>query len=823
MRLVVSGPQTIQFDIPAGAIPNYNTYDRFARFRLTTSNTTPLTLTGLAGGGEVEDYYLRFNSGESEIDIRGNGQSIADGDETPSTTDFTDFGPANITTGSIEHTFEIRNSGVVDLELTGSPKVLISGTNAGDFVVIEEPSASVAVNGATTFKIRFNPSAIALRTANVSIENNDADENPYNFAIQGIGSNNQYFPVAPTGNPQPIVISDATIDGNPLQSGVEIGVFDGTLCVGAAEYTVGSFPISISAWLEEDLGTGTVLPGAKCGNSMIFKLWNSVESLEFNATPTYAVGNGTYCETITVCSLSGNMLEHFTSVVGATGNSHAVIINNATINDNEPLAVGDEIAVYDGALCVGVTKYSGTYPVTITCWMEVTLPEQTVLPGATANNSMTFKVWDKSLDNELIAIATYAVGSNGLFGEGQFTEVDLLEATVLHTIPVSHSMLNTISFNVKPENFGIDLMLDDIETLLIAKDDNGKFYIPSYNVNDILNVDFSKGYKIYMTATSDDNVINVGLPLNPQNYTHSFSNTKLYTIGYPYQTAHLVEGVFASISSKVVLVKDHDGKFWIPQYGVNTIGYMQPGKGYDIFVNQITNFTYPNLVGGLAKTSYPVDELPTPSHFQFEKTGLSYGIVITNSEEQLSVSDEIAVFAEGLCVGAAVFTGDFPMVISAWQGSEEYGLTGFKEGQAISFKVWKSVTGKKCDIGSTFSNTNESVFANGPFSSAKLNTAGEQVIAKPNNFILEQNYPNPFNPETTISYQLAKDSKINLTIYNMEGKFIRRIEAGHKDAGSYEVKWNGLDERGQQVTSGVYFYRLDAGEFSDMKKMILIK
>ena len=270
-------------------------------------------------------------------------------------------------------------------------------------------------------------------------------------------------------------------------------------------------------------------------------------------------------------------------------------------------------------------------------------------------------------------------------------------------------------------------------------------------------------------------------------------------------------------------MKDHDGKFWIPQYNVNTIGYMQPGKGYDIFVNQVTDYTYPNLTVNLAKTNYPIEEIPATTHFQFEKTGLPYGVVITNSEEKLSVFDEIGVFAENLCVGAAVFTGEFPLLIPAWEGDLEHSLKGFENGQEISFRVWKAKTGKKLDIGATFTNSKESVFGGNPLSVAKLNTAGDQLSITPNSFVLEQNYPNPFNPETTISFQLAKNSKINLTIYNMEGKLIKRLESGLRDAGSYEIKWNGLDERGQQVTSGVYFYRLDTGEFSDMKKMILIK
>jgi lysophospholipase L1-like esterase len=834
MQLVVSGTQTVQFDIPQGAIPGYGTYDRFARFRLVTSNSIPLTLTGLFGTGEVEDYYLTYNSGESDMDVEYNSEIITDGDTTPSTLDGTDFGSTNLVSGSVDHTFTIRNSGVVNLDLTGTPKVFISGTNASDFVVMVQPSSPVAINGATTFTIRFDPSAIALRTATVFIENNDEDKNPYNFVILGTGSNNRYFPVEPTGDAQPVIVTGIQIDGQDIGQGddIEIGVFDGTLCVGAFEYTGQGFAITVTTW-KQVIASGVTLPGGKPGHSMIFKLWDSVESTEFDATPTYEAGSTGKFDTdqITICSLVGNRLEHFTSIVEPTGDAHPVIIEDTIINEHQPLAIGDEIAIYDGTLCVGVTKWSGEQPITVTTWLEVNINGIT-LPGATNGNSMSFRVWDKSLNNEFLAIPTYGersqgVLSEGKFGEDPYTVVTALSGTMRQTIPISHSMRNIISFNVQPQNTGIDFMLDDLETLLIAQNDAGEAYIPDpiIGTNTIGSVDFSKGYKVYMIGTNDDNIVNDGLPLVPQSYQHHFFQRQLYTIGYPYQNAHLVEGVFAAISSKVVVVKDHDGKFWIPQYGVNTIGYMQPGKGYDIFVNvdQTLTFTFPALTSNLAKTNYSEDVVPNSNHFLYEKTGLSYGVVVTNSEEKLSASDEIGVFAENLCVGAAVYEGEFPLVIPAWEGDPQYELIGFKKGQNISFKVWKADVGKLYDIGATFANKNESGFAGGPISVAKLQIVGEQESAMPNRFVLEQNYPNPFNPETTISYQLATASKINLTIYNMEGKVVRRIESGTRDAGSYKIKWNGLDDTKQQVSSGVYFYRLDANEFSSMKKMILIK
>lgn len=124
-----------------------------------------------------------------EIDVQGNGMSIADGDTTPSFGDSTDFGGIDLGS-ALDRTFVIANTGTSDLILTSSPPVLISGANAGDFSVISQPSSPIAPGNTATVKIRFSPGAAGLRQATVTIENNDTDENPFDFAIQGTGINN---------------------------------------------------------------------------------------------------------------------------------------------------------------------------------------------------------------------------------------------------------------------------------------------------------------------------------------------------------------------------------------------------------------------------------------------------------------------------------------------------------------------------------------------------------------------------------------------------------------------------------------------------------
>ena len=93
---------------------------------------------------------------------------------------------------------------------------------------------------------------------------------------------------------------------------------------------------------------------------------------------------------------------------------------------------------------------------------------------------------------------------------------------------------------------------------------------------------------------------------------------------------------------------------------------------------------------------------------------------------------------------------------------------------------------------------------------------------------LLRNYPNPFNPETWIPYQLTKSAEVTLNIYAVDGTLIRTLALGHQPAGLYQNRsraayWDGRDELGMQVTSGIYFYTLTAGDFSATRRMVIAK
>jgi hypothetical protein len=98
----------------------------------------------------------------------------------------------------------------------------------------------------------------------------------------------------------------------------------------------------------------------------------------------------------------------------------------------------------------------------------------------------------------------------------------------------------------------------------------------------------------------------------------------------------------------------------------------------------------------------------------------------------------------------------------------------------------------------------------------------------PEKSVLLQNYPNPFNPETWIPYQLKEDTNVVIRIYSSSGSLVRTMNLGYKLAGFYEGKeravyWDGKNEFGESVSSGVYFYNIQAGSFTATKKMIVKK
>jgi hypothetical protein len=97
------------------------------------------------------------------------------------------------------------------------------------------------------------------------------------------------------------------------------------------------------------------------------------------------------------------------------------------------------------------------------------------------------------------------------------------------------------------------------------------------------------------------------------------------------------------------------------------------------------------------------------------------------------------------------------------------------------------------------------------------------ILGLPDEFALHQNYPNPFNPVTTLRYDLPEQANVNIIIYDMLGREVKTLVNSAQDAGFKSIIWNATNDYGKPVSAGVYLYKIQAGEFVQTKKMVLLK
>jgi hypothetical protein len=197
----------------------------------------------------------------------------------------------------------------------------------------------------------------------------------------------------------------------------------------------------------------------------------------------------------------------------------------------------------------------------------------------------------------------------------------------------------------------------------------------------------------------------------------------------------------------------------------------------------------------------------------------AYGLNVQYDAEKLEFVKAVSennLLGEGELAAPRVITKtDGEVAIAA------YGDEMVSEGDLGLSLVFRT----KTEIENTFVEVTESDVRDGNFAVNGISLpAPVQIQTRPEAFALANNYPNPFNPATTIKYALPEASNVTLEIYNVVGQVVRTLVADHQNAGRYVVQWDATNESGHSLSSGIYFYRLQAGgEFLEVKKMLLLK
>ena len=108
------------------------------------------------------------------------------------------------------------------------------------------------------------------------------------------------------------------------------------------------------------------------------------------------------------------------------------------------------------------------------------------------------------------------------------------------------------------------------------------------------------------------------------------------------------------------------------------------------------------------------------------------------------------------------------------------------------------------------------------FKTDGTNSSNKVILSLPENNFLYQNYPNPFSVETSIQYDLAEESDVKITIYDLRGRAIKTLNEGLKDSGQHIFVWDGKNDEDKKVSSGIYFYQLKSKQYNKTRKMIFI-
>ena len=240
----------------------------------------------------------------------------------------------------------------------------------------------------------------------------------------------------------------------------------------------------------------------------------------------------------------------------------------------------------------------------------------------------------------------------------------------------------------------------------------------------------------------------------------------------------------------------------------NTLNVLKPTRGYWVKVNEaVSSFSFPSKsnssASGKLAINHPmkhVDFKPTTS-FMFVKGKIvgnyNIGDVVKVVSEEGKTVGAIGITSGGLLRNSPIYGDDFT--------TDE--TDGLMAGEQLTF-IYE---------GDTLSSTMKFK----PMSLQEIELEFKAPL--PSVFSLHQNYPNPFNPVTTIRYDVPDNSLVKIIIYDLTGRNIRTLVNEVSSPGRYSISWNGTDDFGKPVSSGMYFYRMNSTDFQSVKKLMLLK
>jgi hypothetical protein len=382
---------------------------------------------------------------------------------------------------------------------------------------------------------------------------------------------------------------------------------------------------------------------------------------------------------------------------------------------------------------------------------------------------------------------------------------------------------NLISWNVDTPDDGIETIIASIKgcvDVILGFEQGGATYdpfLPQYSTLNVL--DHQHGYWFRMTC---DTILCVtGVPVAPETPIALEENWNL--VSYLPDVADSTPAAISSVLDKIVVALGYDngGLTFDPTHPeLATLKLMETGFGYWLKTTAPATLVYPTpfaappIFGqtpGSMRSYRPAPGVTaTPEWVDLFGDGLTLDGTLIPAGSVLAAYDE-----NGHLCGQAVIEASGKLSFTPIYRDDK--STSTVEGPDYGGKINLAINDTPVQQSYTFGSFGDRIRL------SNLTSITKATQNVPRNFELAQNYPNPFNPGTSIEFSLPTTSRATVEVFNVVGERVTTLLDRFLPAGRYSVEWDGTDASGKQTASGLYLYRLTAGEFTETRKMMLVK
>jgi hypothetical protein len=291
-------------------------------------------------------------------------------------------------------------------------------------------------------------------------------------------------------------------------------------------------------------------------------------------------------------------------------------------------------------------------------------------------------------------------------------------------------------------------------------------------------------------------------------------------VGYTPQTEMAIATALANVSTQIIQVKSLSQSYdpTLAPY-LNTLTSLVPDNGYWMNMSTPCDLVYPAATAPATKTITNTSNRPLPNWQAViypNNTATVYATVEINGQPA-HTGDVVAAFINNECVAAA------PVQLHDQTAYTTLLVNMAQQNADVAFRIYDAGNDSIRAATTTLNASAGTIYGLPEQIHLQTNIVGNEDPVLPAQIRLLQNYPNPFNPNTSIRYNLPKAMNVDLSVYDMKGRLVTTLVKQNQAAGNHVVQWNGTDNQKKAVASGVYFYKLSSGTYSNTKKMLLIK